>query len=63
MSRLLSFLFVALSVLSLPIAPTASAQNTEALSTADYSTAAFSQLICQRLDSLVRLPLMERSQL
>lgn len=63
MPRLLSFLFVALSALSLPIAPPALAQTTEALSTADYSTAAFSQLICQRLDSLVRLPLMERSQL
>ena len=63
MSRLLSFVFVALSVLTLPIAPPALAQTTEALSTADYSTAAFSQLICQRLDSLVRLPLMERSQL
>ena len=63
MSRLLSFIFVALSALSLPIAPPALAQTTEALSTADYSTVAFSRLICQRLDSLVRLPLMERSQL
>lgn len=63
MSRLLSFVFVALSALSLPFAPPALAQTTEALSTADYSTAAFNQLICQRLDSLVRLPLMERSQL
>ena len=63
MFRLFSLLVLALSSLCLPTAVAVSAQTTGAVTTAERSTSAFSQLICQRLDSLVQLPLMERSQL
>ena len=63
MSRLFSFLVLTLSSLCLPTAVAVSAQTTGAVTTAERSTSAFSQLICQRLDSLIQLPLMQRSQL
>ena len=63
MSRLFSFLVLTLSSLCLPTAVAVSAQTTSEVTTAERSTNAFSQLICQRLDSLVQLPLMQRSQL
>ena len=63
MFRLFSLLVLALSSLCLPTAVAVSAQTTSAVTTAERSTSAFSQLICQRLDSLVQLSLMERSQL
>lgn len=63
MSRLFSFLVLTLSSLCLPTAVAVSAQTTGEVTTAERSTNAFSQLICQRLDSLVQLPLMQRSQL
>lgn len=63
MFRLLSFGIVALCCLCLPTALMSHAQTASVMTTAERSTSAFNQLICHRLDSLVRLPLMERSQL
>ena len=63
MFRLLSFGIVTLCCLCLPTALMSHAQTARVMTTAERSTSAFSHLICHRLDSLVRLPLMERSQL
>lgn len=64
MHRLISQFFLAISLLLLPTnALTIWAQSNTNLSTAEHSTSAFSQLIRHRLDSLVQLPLMNRSQL